>query len=151
MLRVGDALRLRAPRNDPFEPNENIFWVNGRVFSNRDPIVYDGSPRRRGFHARLDQYEDPADVYRVRFPRRSRTRIAVAPAYGDADVAVFRGGAQTTSERALARSRRNGGARETLVIENRRRSAARGFVEVYIDPGATGLDSGYRLSFRRLR
>ena len=151
MLRVGDALRMRAPRNDPFEPNENIFWVNGRVFRNRDPIVYDGSPRRRAFRARLDQYEDPADVYRVRFPRRSRTRITVVPAYGDADLAVFGGGARSTSERARARSGRSGNARDTLVIENRGRSRTRGFVEVYIDPGARGLDSDYRLSFRRLR
>jgi hypothetical protein len=151
MLDVGSALRVKAPRNDPLEPNENIFWVNGRVFSNRDPIVYDGSPRRRRLRARLDQYEDPADVYRLRFPRRSRTRITVVPAYGDADLAIFGGGARNTSERAIGRSQRGGTARDSVVIENSRGKVARGFVEVYIDPGGRGLDSAYTLRFARVR
>ena len=151
MLDVAAALRTRAPRNDPHEPNDNIFWVNGRVFSNRDPIVFDGKPRRRSLKARLDQFEDPADVYRVRFPRRSRTRITVVPAYGDADVAVFEGGARNTGERALARSQRPGRARDSVVIENRSRSQRKGFVEVYIDPAARGLDSAYTLRFARVR
>ena len=151
MLRVGAALRMKAPPTDPLEPNENIYWVNGAIFSNRDPIVYDGSPRRSAVRARLDQYEDPADVYRVRFPRRSRTRITVVPSYGDADVAVFGGGARNTSGRALARSQRSGRARDSVVIENRRGSVKRGFVEVYIDPAASGLDSAYALRFSRVR
>jgi hypothetical protein len=151
LLDVSAALRARAPRNDPHEPNENIFWVNGRVFRNRDPVVYDGSPRRRALKARLDQYEDPADVYRVRFPRRSRTRITVVPAYGDADLAVFEGGARNTSEPALARSQRGGRRRDSVVIANRRRRAVKAFVETYIDPSARGLDSAYSLRFARVR
>ena len=151
MLRVGAALRMRAPANDPLEPNENIFWVNGAIFSNRDPVVYDGRPRRSSLRARLDQYEDPADVYRVRLPRRSRTRITVVPSYGDADIAIFGGGARNTSEQALARSQRSGTARDSVLIRNRSGSAKRGFVEVYIDPAASGLDSGYALRFSRVR
>ena len=46
LVQVGNALRVRAPRNDPHEPNENIFWVNGEIFRNPDPRVYDGRPRR---------------------------------------------------------------------------------------------------------
>jgi hypothetical protein len=151
LLDVGAALRIKAPRNDPHEPNENIFWVNGRVFSNRDPIVYDGRPRRTGLRARLDQFEDPADVYRVRFPARSRTRITVVPSYGDADVAVFGGGARNTSEEAISRSQRGGRARDSVVIQNRSRRARRAFIEVYIDPAAKGLDSAYSLRFVRGR
>jgi len=151
LVQVGNALRMKAPPDDPLEPNENIFWVNGQIFRNPDPVVYDGKPRRRRFRARLDQYEDPADVYRVRFPRRSRTRITVVPSYGDADIAVFRGRARTTSARAIARSQRSGTARDSLVIENSRRRVARGFVEIYIDRAARGLDSGYALRFARLR
>jgi hypothetical protein len=150
LLDVGAALRARAPRNDPHEPNDNIFWVNGTVFSNRDPIAYDGSPRRRRIRARLDQFEDPADVYRIRFPGRSRTRITAVPAYGDADIAIFGGGARNTAQRAIARSQRSGTARDSLVIQNRARTRRRAFVEVYIDPAAAGLDSGYTLRFTRL-
>jgi hypothetical protein len=151
MLRVGAALRMRAPRHDPHEPNDDIYWVNGTIFSNRDPIVHDGSPRRSRVRARLDQYEDPADVYRVRFPRRSRTRVTVVPSYGDADVAVFGGGARNTSGPAVVRSQRGGTARDSVVIDNRRGSVRRGFVEVYIDPAASGLDAAYTLRFSRVR
>ena len=151
LLDVGAALRRRAPRNDPHEPNENIFWVNGRIFANRDPVVYDGRPRRTGLRARLDQFEDPADVYRVSLPPRSRTRITVVPSYGDVDLAVFGGGARNTSEPALARSQRTGRSRESVVIRNGGGSTRRAFVETYIDPSANGLDAAYALRFRRIR
>ena len=151
MLDVGAALRAPTPRNDPLEPNENIFWVNGTVFSNKDPFIYDGKPRIRTLRARLDQYEDPADVYRVKLPSRSRTRITVNPSYGDSDLAVFRGSARNTGARALARSQRGGSRNDSLVIRNSRPSARRAFVEVYIDPAATGLDSAYSLKLTRSR
>jgi hypothetical protein len=151
LVQVGNALRVRAPANDPLEPNENIFWVNGRIFANADPRVYDGKPRRRRFRARVDQFEDPADVYRVRFPGRSRTRITVVPSYGDTDLAVFSGHARSTSSRAVGRSQRTGSARDFLVVRNKRRRATAGFVEIYIDPSATGLDADYSLRFKRLR
>jgi len=151
LVQVGNALRMKAPPDDPLEPNENIFWVNGQIFRNADPVVYDGKPRRRRFRARLDQYEDPADVYRIRFPGRSRTRIAVVPSYGDTDLAVFNGGADSTSAPPVGLSQRVGSARDFLVIRNRRRRSARGFVEVYIDPTARGLDAGYSLRFKRVR
>jgi subtilisin family serine protease len=151
LVQVGNALRMQAPSNDPLEPNENIFWVNGKIFRNPDPVVYDGKPRRRRFRARLDQYEDPADVYRVRFPGHSRTRITVVPSYGDTDLAVFNGRATSTSAPPVGLSQRVGSARDFLVIQNGRRSSVRGFVEVYIDPTASGLDAGYSLRFKRVR
>jgi hypothetical protein len=151
LVQVGRALRTRAPRNDPLEPNENIFWVNGEIFRRPDPRVYDGRPRGARLGARLDQYEDPADVYRVRFPARSRVKVVVVPSYGDTDLAVFNGGANSTSAPPVGLSQRPGSVRESLVIQNSRRRAARGFVEVYIDPAARGLDAGYSLRFRRIR
>jgi hypothetical protein len=151
LVQVGRALNMPAPRTDPLEPNENIFWVNGEIFRDADPVVYDGKPRRRRFRARVDQFEDPADVYRVRFPGRSRTRISVVPSFGDADLAVFRGSASSTSDPPVGLSQRVGGRRDSLVIRNRRKKRARGFVEVYIDPAARGLDAGYSLRFKRVR
>jgi subtilisin family serine protease len=151
LLQVGRALRLNAPKNDPLEPNENIFWVDGTIFRNADPVVYDGRPGRNRFSARLDQYEDPADVYRVRFPGHSIVRIKVVPAYGDTDLAVYKGSARSTSARPVALSQRGGSARDSVLIENSGRRKARGFVEIYIDPAARGLDAGYSLRFRRVR
>ncbi len=150
LVQVGNALRVRAPRNDPHEPNEDIFWVNGDVFRHPDPRIYDGHPRRGRVRARVDQFEDPADVYRVRFPGHSRTRIRVNPSYGDTDVAVYRGSADSTAARPVGLSQRAGGATERLVIENRGRRRG-GFVEIYIDPVARGLDAAYALKFKRIR
>ena len=151
LLRVGNALRMPAPRNDPLEPNENIFWVNGTIFRYPDPRIYDGKPRRTRIRARVDQYEDPADVYRVRFPGHSRTRITVNPSDGDTDLAVYRGNAESTSAPPVGLSQRSGSVRDRLVIENSGRRRARAFVEIYIDPSARGLDAGYALKFRRTR
>ena len=151
LVQVGRALRFRAPRNDPLEPNEDIFWVNGEIFRKPDPGIYDGSPRRRRLVARVDQFEDPADVYRVRFPAHSRVRITVVPSYGDTDLAVYDARADDTSAPAIGRSQRSGSARDRVVIENPGRRRARGFVEIYIDPTARGLDAGYTLKFKRVR
>ena len=150
LLQVGRALRLDAPRNDPLEPNENIFWVDGTIFRRADPVVYDGRPRRKRFGARVDQYEDPADVYRVRFPAHSRVKVSVVPSYGDTDLAVYNGSARSTSARPVGLSQRSGSVRDSLVIRNTGRRRARGFVEIYIDPAARGLDAGYSLRFRRV-
>jgi hypothetical protein len=150
LVQVGNALRRRAPRNDPLEPNEDIFWVNGEIFENADPLIYDGRPRRKRLVARVDQYEDPADVYRVRFPGHSRVRITVVPSYGDTDLAVHDGRADSLGEQPIGLSQRTGSARDRVVIQNPGRKA-RGFVTIYIDPSARGLDAGYTLKFRRTR
>jgi subtilisin family serine protease len=151
LVQVGNALRVRAPATDPLEPNENIFWVDGSIFRKPDPRVYDGKPRRTRFRARVDQYEDPADVYRIRLPGRSRTRITVVPSYGDTDLAVFGRRADSTSASPLALSQKTGSARDSLVIKNKRRRRVPYFVEIYIDPSARGLDAGYSLRFKRVR
>lgn len=151
LVQVGNALRVRAPRNDPHEPNEDIFWVNGDVFRHPATRIYDGHPRRSRVRARLDQFEDPADVYRVRFPGHSRTRITVNPSYGDTDVAVYRGSSDTTADRPVGVSQRSGGATERLVITNSSRRRRGAFVQIYIDPVARGLDSAYALKFKRTR
>ena len=151
LVQLGNALRMKAPKDDPLEPNENIFWINGTIFAGADPRVYDGRPRRSRLTARVDQYEDPADVYRVRFPGNSRTRITVVPSYGDTDLAVYNGSARSTSAAPVGLSQRQGSVRDSLVIRNTRGSSARGFVEIYIDPTARGLDAGYSLRFKRIR
>ena len=151
LVQVGRALRWNAPRNDPLEPNEDIFWVNGEIFRTADPVVYDGKPRRRRFRARLDQYEDPADVYRVRFPGHSRTRISAVPSYGDTDIAVYNRSADSTSDTPIGLSQREGTVRDSIVIRNSGRKRVLGYVEIYIDPTARGLDAGYSLRFKRVR
>jgi subtilase family protein len=152
LLDVDAALREAAPPPDPFEANDDIVWVNGKVFGEPDPAVFRGG-KRVTFNAFLDQFEDPADVYRVRLPGRSRIRIEVVPHFGDPDLAVFNRKAQSTSQRSrrVARSHRNGTKTERVTVINRSRSARTYYVQAIVDPSAAGLDAGYKAVFRRLK
>jgi subtilisin family serine protease len=153
LLSIGGALRRAPPAADPLEPNDDIVWVNGTAFGRPDPPIHRGGTSRRTIRALLDQYEDPADVYRVTLRPRSRARAEVRPSFGDADLAVFDRRATRTSSRRylLGRSQRNGTRTDRVTLTNRGRRTRSFFVEVYINQAVRGLDAGYRLTLRRLR
>ena len=65
ILSVGAAERITPPPPDPAEPNDDIRWVDGQMFSKPDRLFYTGRGRR-SLRALLDVFEDPADVSRVR-------------------------------------------------------------------------------------
>jgi hypothetical protein len=152
LLDIDEALRGRAPSTDPIEPNDDIVWVNGRVFGQADPAIYNGGPRL-AFNASLDQYEDPADVYRVRIPVHARIRIEVQPRFGDADLAVFDRKATSTGSRShrIARSHHSGDETERIIVGNKGKRAKTIYVEAYVDPAAPGLDAGYKMVLKRLK
>jgi Subtilase family len=152
LLDIDAALREAVPPPDPFEANDDIVWVNGSVFGNPDPAVYKGG-RRVAFTAFLDQFEDPADVYRVRLRPRSRARVEVVPRFGDPELAAFDRKAQSTTQRShrVARSHRTGSKTERITLTNRRRNAVTYYVQVVVDPQAPGLDAGYKMVLRRLK
>ena len=125
----------RAPRNDPLEPNENIFWVNGRSSATPIRVVYDGRPRRNRLRARgSTSSRIPRTSTACASRPRSRTRITVVPSYGDADLAVF-GGARATrpsspgravaAERARARVGRDPKPRRRLARASSRSTSTR--------------------------
>ena len=152
LVQVGNALRVRAPRNDPHEPNEDIFWVNGDIFRHPDPRIYDGHPRRGRVRARVDQFEDPADVYRVRFPGHSRTRITRQP---ELRRHRRRGLPRKRGQHrgAPSRARRSAPAERTerLVIREPGAAPRAGSSRSTSTPSARGLDAAYALKFKRIR
>ena len=73
VLTLAGALARSAPQNDLAEPNDEFELVNGRAFGRPVPLVFSGA--RRSLTAVLDRFEDPADLYRIRIPARTRVRV----------------------------------------------------------------------------
>ena len=153
LVSVANALTVEARPNDPLEPNDDIDWVNGRLFTSPDRAVFNGSRRRPvGFDAALDIAEDPDDVYRIVLPGGARARVTLQVDYGAADLLVFGSKARRvdSARYRVARSRRSGRRTERLTIRNSTARKRTYYVAARSDPRARRLDAGYTLSLRRL-
>ncbi len=149
VLTLAGALARTAPQNDLGEPNDEFELVNGRAFGRPAPLSFSGA--RRSLTAVLDRFEDPADLYRVRIPARTRVRITVAPTFGDPDLYLYDRRATRFSQAryVIARSARRGAGRaEALLVRNRSPRARTAYVAVGIRLDARTLDAGYRLTIR---
>jgi hypothetical protein len=145
VLNVAAALRYDPPPPDPIEPNDNMFWVDGRAFRRPDPLIFKGGRTRR-LAATIDAYEDPADVYRIRLRPSSKERISANPVRSDdVDLRVYARTAKSRSARALARSARRGGGTESVTLRNRSHRARVFYVAVRVQPGVRDLDAAYAL------
>jgi hypothetical protein len=153
LLDIDGALRRRAPFTDPIEPNDDVEWIDGRRFRPRDPPIFRPHDGKRSIRARLDQLEDPADVFAVKFPPRSTLRVTVRPRYGNPDVEAYDGSVGTIYSRRgrIARSSRPGGATDRLLVTNLAQRARRAYVDTYIPFGIRDLDAAYRLTIQRVR
>ncbi len=94
LMDIAAALAAPEPVNDPIEPNDDIFFVDGRAFSKPDRVRWSGTGTAK-IVATSDQVEDPTDVYRIRLKPRSRSRISLKTTFGEAQVAVFNRTAKT--------------------------------------------------------
>ena len=148
MLDVARALSEEPPEADPAEPNDDMEWIDGRALGTPAPYVFTGEAPV-SFRARMDAYEDPIDVYRVRIPARSRLVVFARPRFGDPELAVFRRGARSIRSRRhlVDVSRRRGRRTESVRIRNRSSRAMSAFVALGMSRGRT-LDSGYELVLR---
>ena len=124
MLDVAGALARRTPARDPLEPNDDVEFVDGRVLGRRARTVFRGAAA--GLRGRVDRYEDPIDVYRIRVPARATVRVRLRPAFGDPDLYVFSTAAATVtrSRGLLASSRRAGRRADSVVLANPGRRGA---------------------------
>ncbi|MBD0349248.1 MAG: S8 family serine peptidase [Thermoleophilia bacterium] len=131
------AALARPPRApDQLEPNDDIDQVApGRLFRSGQPAVVTRARRSARIVARLDEIEDPADVYRLQVPGRRTLTVTVA---GNANVGtnLWRSRTRTVYARdaaaarnRLATSNRPGKRAERLVYRN----PTRGPVTVYFD------------------
>lgn len=151
LLSVDRALAQATPPRDPMEPNDNMVFVDGRALGRASRPVFTG--RTRKLLALLDQYEDPADVYRITVPGRSVVRAIVKPVFGNPDIAAFDRRAKSVDQTRfiIDQSTRAGTQTDTIALRNTSRRAVRAYLVTYIDTRTPGLDAGYRLTIRRYR
>jgi subtilisin family serine protease len=149
MLDVAAALAAPAPTPDPMEPNDDVDNVSPRGdvnFAQAAPLTTP-SRRRATLTARVDRFEDPRDVYRIRLPRNATVTItAQAGGAGDVDLSLFRADAPSVTG-ALLGSMRLGraqtrGTSERLVV--RTGSIAR-WAYVVVAPNRAVSGADYRL------
>jgi hypothetical protein len=150
VLDVGAALRAKPDLHDPSEPNDDMRWVDGHLFTKPDRLLYRGTGKAVKIEATVDVYEDPADVYRVKVPARGSLALKASPVYGDVSLAAYAPGATSLRDRArrVGRSSHSGGRTERLRIVNRSRAARTFFVAVQ-PAGRKRLDAGYTLRVGR--
>ena len=129
-LDLGAALREPAPLNDPYEPNDDIRWLDGRAGFTPDVPLLRGRTSTR-FSARLDLLKDPADVYPVWVPGRSRLVITLKPSGMPMDLYVWPPSARTAfGSGVVAKSRRTGLATDSVSVVNAGSRGVRAWVEV---------------------
>lgn len=145
-LSVARALSLKPPPADPAEPNDDIVWVDGRAFGKPDRLFYKGKGHRR-LQGLLDEFEDPADVYRIRIRAHSHRRITANPT-GKDDVAlyVYRRKAKRLSQKPYKKaSHKRRGKTERITLRNSGKREKTFYVAIRVQPGARDLDAGYAL------
>lgn len=152
VVNVAGALSQADPPRDSAEVNDDIEWVNGTRFTRPDPYLF--RTVSRSVVGSLDTWKDPADVYRIQVPARSRVEVKLRTTRrSDPDLAVFQSSARTVyARRKLVGSSFLGpGRTDRVVIRNRgRRTVA--YVAVYAPTTeADYFDAAYALTVRRVR
>lgn len=153
IVRMSGALIYPTPRRDLLEPNDGITFVNGTVFTQPDPFIWRGIGRR-SISGHADQIEDPLDVYRIRLQPRSRARVRLRPNFGDPDLTIFRGNAQSVTQTSRIVGRSDRGARrvDSVTLRNSAPGARTFYVVIDVSSLAGGgQDASYRLELSRLR
>ena len=123
-LDVGAALALPAPVNDPFEPNDDIDEVNPAkdMYLSKQPPLTTSAKRIGRIAGRVDEWEDPRDVFRVWLPAKRRI-VASLEATDNGDLSLFTSTAPTVVGRFATSGRLaraiTPGTSERLVYDNR--------------------------------
>ena len=146
LMNIPAALAAPTPPNDPIEPNDDIAFIDGRVFSKPDPVRWNGAGSA-SLSASSDQIEDPVDVYRIRLKPRSRSRISLRTTVGQAQVAVFDASAKTVSGK---RGRVCNPSRSGCVLRYGGPRKPLAYVAVAAG-GNQSFNANYTLRFKRLR
>jgi subtilisin family serine protease len=152
VLDIPAALGEQPPPIDPQEPNDDVDQVvAGGIFSQATPAL-GGNVR---FDARLDQTEDPDDVYRILVPPRRTLTITVAGYRADVGAILWSGKATTVYDercrKCLVVSDRQGNKAEKLVWRNTARKRKLVFLDVWVPEAAELSNPDYRVTLRTSR
>ena len=139
LLDIPAALTKPVPAPDPQEPNDDVHHVKaGGLFRQATAGLTRPGRGRGSLTARLDETEDPEDVYRVWVPGRHRV-VATLRANGDVQLAAWGPNTRSVFERApalhrdlLATSFRRGTAKEVIRVENKNRRGAYLYLDAFL-------------------
>jgi subtilisin family serine protease len=139
MLDIPAALTKPAPASDPNEPNDDIDHVRaGGLFRQATAGLTRPGRGRATMGARLDETEDPEDVYRIWVPGRRRV-VATLRANADVQLAAWGPKTRTVFERGAALKRdlvasslKRGTAREVVRVENTTRRGAYLYLDAFL-------------------
>jgi Subtilase family len=139
MLDIPAALTNPAPAPDPQEPNDDIRHVRaGGLFRQASDALTRPGRGRAAVNARLDESEDPEDVYRIWVPGRRRV-VATLRANADVQLAAWGPRTRTVYERGAALKRdlvassfKRGTAREVVRVENTSRRGAYLYLDAFL-------------------
>jgi subtilisin family serine protease len=148
IIDIGAALDEPAPLRDPFEPNDDMPYINGTYFKGGDPRIYSG--RSRAIGASVDIVEDPYDVYRFRMPGRSALVAKLRPRFGDADLIAYHDGAKSLrNRRAIVDSSFRSRGTDQVDLINTSRRAVEGYFVVSSAERNGSLGARYSLRITR--
>ena len=139
LLDIPAALTKPAPAPDPNEPNDDIDHVRaGGLFRQATAGLTRPGRGRATLSARLDETEDPEDVYRIWVPGRRRV-VATLRANADVQLAAWGPKTKTVFERGAALKRdlvatslRRGTANEVVRVDNTSRRGAYLYVDAFL-------------------
>jgi hypothetical protein len=139
LLDIPAALTKPTPAPDPQEPNDDVHHIRaGGLFRQASVGLTRPGRGRAALTARLDDSEDPEDVYRVWVPP-GRTLVATTRANADIQLAAWAPKTKSVFERGAALRRdlvatsfKRGTAREVVRVPNTTRRGAYLYVDAFL-------------------
>lgn len=149
LINIPSSLALPAPTLDPQEPNDSISLVNGTALGLKATLLWTGAGAT-SLLAKIDQYKDPLDIYRIQIPARSAAKISLKAKFGGVDLAVYSSSARsaTGSRYRVAYSAKGGTAFDRATVRNSS-ARPRNYYVVVSDSDTKLLNAEYTLRVGR--
>jgi len=153
LLSIERSLAGPAPLSDPYEPNDDIRWLDGSLLGTKTPYLWRaGAGKRRILAATLSGSKDPADVYKVMIPARRRIVVNVSQIQGDIVLAALKPGAKSIykpGKNLIVRSNRPAPKTEGIVVINRKKKAQSIWLAITPSPATADDWATYRIKVVR--
>ena len=153
MLNIEKSGAEPTPPSDPYEPNDDIRWINGSQIKPKPPFLWRaGKGKRRLITATLSKAKDPADVYRVMVPGRRRIIVNVTQLEGDVVLSALKPGAKTIfkpGKKLIVRSDRPYPKTEGILVRNLRKKPQTIWISLTFSSAQIGDAAAYKLKVAR--
>ena len=153
LLSIEASLTASNPSIDPYEPNDDIRWVDGSLLKSKSPFLWRaGSGKWRKITATLSRAKDPADVYRVLIPARRRIVVNVAQLEGNIVLSALKPKAKRIARprrNLIVRSNRPYPKTEGIVVRNLKKRRQAIWLAITPSPNQSGNDARYRIKIVR--